>query len=89
LSSVRSPGDGTRDVGSAEDLTIGEYVRLLENPDNWGKTKWHVERGVFTDALDRVRALRNDVMHFSPDPLDEDQLDELRRFIRWLRFLDL
>jgi hypothetical protein len=35
-----------------------------------------------------MRELRNDVLHFSPDPIDEDQLVELRRFIKWLKILD-
>lgn len=88
LTEVRNPQDATRDVASADDLTIGEYVRLLEHPQRWDKTGWQVERRIFIDALNRVRELRNDVLHFSPDPLDEDQLDELRRFIRWLKILD-
>lgn len=88
LSEVRAPIDPSRDVTSAEDLTIGEYVRLLEKPDRWAKMDWPVERAIFIDALDGVRKLRNDVFHFSPDPLDEDQLDELRRFVRWLKILD-
>jgi hypothetical protein len=88
LGDVRNPQDATRDVASAEDLTIGEYVRLLENPDRWAKTGWQVDRRIFMESLNRVRELRNDVMHFSPDPLDEEQLDELRRFIRWLKILD-
>jgi CBS domain-containing protein len=50
LSEVRNPDDATRDVSSAEDLTFGEYVRLLEEPERWDKTGWHVERKIFIDA---------------------------------------
>jgi hypothetical protein len=88
LKEVRNPQDATRDVASAEDLTIGEYIRLLENPERWQRTGWQVERRIFIDALDKVRELRNEVLHFSPDPLGDDQLDELRRFTRWLKILD-
>ena len=88
LREIRDPNDSTRDVASAEDLTIGEYVRLFEYPERWDKTGWQVDRKIFIEALNQARELRNDVLHFSPDPLDEDQLDELRRFIRWLRILD-
>jgi CBS domain-containing protein len=87
LMEIRDPNDSTRDVASAEDLTIGEYVRLFEYPERWDKTGWKVDRKIFIEALNQARELRNDVLHFSPDPLDEDQLDELRRFIRWLRIL--
>jgi hypothetical protein len=88
LSDIRNPQDPMRDVSSAEDLTIGEYVRLLEQAQRWEKTGWQVERKIFIDALNGVRELRNEVLHFSPDPLDEDQLDDLRRFIRLLKILD-
>ena len=88
LSSIRDPEDSDRSVVSAEDLTIGEYARLFEQPDRWERTGWRVDRRVFVEALSKVRELRNDVMHFSPDPLDEEQFEELRRFIRWLKILD-
>ena len=63
-------------------------MRLFEYPERWDKTGWQVDRKIFIEALNQARELRNDVLHFSPDPLDDDQLDELRRFIRWLRILD-
>jgi CBS domain-containing protein len=88
LAQVRDPRDTTRDVDSASDLTIGEYIRLLENPSHWNKTGWQAERSIFIQALQSVRGIRNDVLHFSPDPLDDDQIGELRSFIRWLKFLD-
>jgi predicted transcriptional regulator len=88
LGEVRDPGDEGRDVASADDLTMGEYVRLLEKADRWIKTGWRFERKVFIEALDAVRNLRNDVMHFSPDPLEEHELTELRRFIGLLKFVD-
>ncbi len=88
LAHVRDPRDATRDVESASDLTIGEYIRLLENPSQWNKTAWQAERSIFIEALQSVREIRNEVLHFSPDPPDEDQIAELRSFIRWLKFLD-
>jgi CBS domain-containing protein len=88
LANIRDPRDTTRDVESASDLTIGEYIRLLENPSNWSKTGWQAERSIFIEALQSVREIRNEVLHFSPDPLDEDQIGELRSFIRWMKFLD-
>ena len=88
LSQIRDPRDTARDVESASDLTIGEYIRLLENPSHWTKTSWQAERSIFIEALQSVREIRNEVLHFSPDPLDEEQIGELRSFIRWLKFLD-
>jgi len=88
LHNVRDPGDSGREVASAEDLAFGEYKRLLEKPDNWQRLQWNVDRTVFISTLDEVRTVRNEVMHFSPDPIDEEQLTMLTNFIRWVKVLD-
>lgn len=88
LEAAVAPSDSGRSVQSAQDLTFGEYVRILENPTNWALLRWTIDRSTFVGALDEVKDLRNDVMHFSPDPFGEDELAVLRNFIRWLRVLD-
>jgi hypothetical protein len=89
LSRFIDPDDSTqRDVSSAGDLTLGEHQRILESEVNWKRMDWHAERTVFIQALDSVRKLRNEIMHFSPDPLEEEQVEELRLFIQWLKYLD-
>lgn len=85
LAAVLDPQDRERDVSSADQLTFGEYKRLIEVPDNWERLAWDLDRKLFVDALDDVRQIRNDIMHFSPDPLDEEQLRTLADFARWLR----
>lgn len=88
LRAVLAPDDPDREVQAAQDLTFGEYGRLLEDPSKWPQLSWSVDRKTFVDRLNEVRHIRNDVMHFSPDPLDDDQVSVLRNFIRWLRVLD-
>jgi len=78
----------SRRVEGADDLSIGEYKRLLESPDNWALMSWEADRTVFLEALETVRQVRNDVMHFSPDPIEEERMDQMRAFLRWLRVLD-
>jgi restriction system protein len=82
------PSDTSRQVKSAADLTIGEYVRLLERPDCWMRLRWALDRKEFIEAMQEVRGTRNEVMHFSPDPLDDDQIVQLGNFLKWLRKLD-
>jgi restriction system protein len=89
LQAVVDPADATRQVKSAEDLTLGEYVRLLEDPERWRRLGWALDRKIFIEGLQQVRAIRNDVMHFSPDPLDSDQIVALENFVKWLRRLSL
>ena len=88
LATVRNPDDSKRIIESANDLTLGETVRLIENPANWARLGWVVERAEFIRALDEVKEIRNDVMHFSPDPLSPDQEAVLINFAGWLRVME-
>ena len=61
-----------------EDLTLGEYGRLLEPEQNWKKLNLKYDRQEFLAHLDEVRMIRNEVMHFSPDEVDDQELAKLR-----------
>lgn len=84
LASVKDPAD-TKPVVSVDDLSLGELMRLLGSDKNWERLKWRLDRGVFQAAFERVRWMRNEVMHFSPDPLREEDLQALRAFLECLR----
>lgn len=88
LKSCANPGDPTREIGSVRDMTMGEYVRLLENPTCWSRLDWGLNRRVLIEALKRVQKARNEVMHFSPDPLDDEDLLNLENFVKWIKKLD-
>ena len=87
LSQARDPGDSDRRVERVADLTFGEYIRLLENPNRWEKLRLSIDRATFCKQLDRVRTIRNDVMHFDPDGIPPDDLETLREFTRFLQRL--
>jgi CBS domain-containing protein len=87
IKEVRDPSDN-REVSAAEDLSIGEIHRLLENRDRWGELNWKIDRNIFISALQELRDLRNEIMHFSPDPIDEETIGGARRFLKWLELLD-
>jgi hypothetical protein len=84
---ARDPSDQQRNVDSVADLSFGEYLRLLENPDRWEKLGLRIDRPTFCVSLDRVRRIRNDVMHFDPDGIPPGDVDHLRHFSRFLRQL--
>lgn len=77
--------DTAREVKDVSDLTFGEYVRLLESTDAWPKLKVAFERGPFIEKLKEVLELRNDVMHFDPDPLSAEDITRLRHFAAFLK----
>lgn len=80
--------DKSRSVGGVADLTFGEYQRLLEAPENWKKLSIALDRVTFCQKLDKVREIRNDVMHFDPDGVAPEDLRELREFAQFMRLLD-
>lgn len=86
LKSVRDPAD-ERSIETVADLTFGEYVRLLETPEHWNTLGLAISRNVFTTRLDYVRKLRNDIMHFDPDPFDDKDIHALRTFVNFMRDL--
>ncbi len=84
LASARDPSDTNRQVDRVSDLTFGKYIKLLENPGRWARLEIEIDRAVFCNQLDRVRHIRNDVMHFDPDGIPDEDLDQLRHFSKFL-----
>ncbi len=78
FSIVKDPIDSQRKVSGVDDLTFGEYIRLLENSDRWNRVGLPIDRVTFCKELGRVRDIRNDVMHFDPDGIPHGDLECLR-----------
>jgi len=84
LQAAKDPNDEDREIEQVSDLTLGELLRLLQNRDSWGKLGTKLDRTVFVRHLEDIRRIRNDVMHFDPDGVAEQDLDNLRSFARFL-----
>jgi hypothetical protein len=87
LKAVRNPSDSEREVKAVSDLTFGEYIRLREAPENWSKLGFAIHRAQFIARLSAIRLIRNEVMHFHPDPLSEAQLLTLRGTVKFMQAL--
>ena len=87
LDELKRSSDIPESVSGAADLTFGGYCRLLENQGNWEKLELNIDRKIFKDWLDRVRVIRNDVMHFSPEELDEPDTKQLLDMARFFQNL--
>ncbi len=85
LQAARHPGDAERVVRDVSDLAVGEYIRLLDRDEAWQRLGWDADRGIFIQSLHSFRELRNEVMHFSPDPLDPGKVAVVRHLLAWLR----
>ena len=85
LSECRDGKDTSRVVSKVSDLTFGEYIRLLENPARWERLQLKLDRATFVERLGKIRDIRNDIMHFDPDPFGEADLILLRKFVAMLQ----
>lgn len=73
-----------REIETVADLTFGEYIRLFQQPALWIKTGIKVDRKIFVEELDKVRIIRNDVMHFDPDGISDEDHTLLHHFVRFI-----
>lgn len=87
LQSAKDPSDTDRIIKDVADMTFGEYVRLLENPENWSKLCINIERSLFVAQLNDVREIRNDVMHFNPEGIEDADMIKLKKFSSFLESL--
>ncbi|MBI2857299.1 MAG: hypothetical protein HYX95_03165 [Chloroflexi bacterium] len=69
-----------------EMLTLGDLVRIVQNPDNWEKLGLPADRQEFSDVLNDVREYRNRLMHFR-DPLNEKEKKQLQNYCEMVQKL--
>ena len=80
--------NGDERVRGPDQLTLGGYLRLLGSEERWAKLGISIDRSVFLKQLERVREIRNDVMHFSAEPRDQSDLQELEGMARFCRTIE-
>lgn len=83
------PSDSSgREINNLTYLSFGEYIRLIENDERWKKLQVNLDRATVVKRLHEVRGIRNDVMHFRPDGIGEEELLHLRETAIFLRNLN-
>lgn len=75
-------------VHKVADLTFGNYVHLMRPQENWAKLEWNVDHDFFIERLIEVRDVRNELMHFTPDPLSPEQYAAVEGLLEMLRTVD-
>jgi predicted transcriptional regulator len=79
-----APNDQTRKITHIDDLTFGEYVRIFEHPELWKKLNLNVDKSLFVKQLDKVRQIRNDIMHFEPEGITDAQLSDIKNMSKFM-----
>ncbi|MEU4712084.1 CBS domain-containing protein [Micromonospora purpureochromogenes] len=70
---------------SLDTMSIGQYQAVLDNATCWEQLGWPLDRRVFIARLDELRKVRNNVMHFNPDPVRPSEVAKLRTFLSLIR----
>lgn len=83
LEELQAASAGEKTIEGSSDLTFGGFCRLLENKHNWERLNLGVDRVEFVKRLNTVREMRNDVMHFNPDGIGDEQRGILRNVARF------
>lgn len=87
LEDIRAASSKNR-LQSVHGLTFGNCRYVLMNTGIWDRLGWDVDHGLFLEDLKEVNKIRNEVMHFRPEPLTPSQMETLENFAKWLRRLD-
>lgn len=74
-----------KEIRHLSDLTFGHYVRIFENEELFKKIDLKIDRVMLQKMLINVNKIRNEVMHFSPEEMDEVDLINLRRTQNFLQ----
>ncbi|MHA6758916.1 CBS domain-containing protein [Streptacidiphilus sp. PAMC 29251] len=90
LDEIRRAARGRRpeEVLSASALNFGNYQHLLGPEEHWNRLGWGADHQLFLAQLDLARQVRNNLMHFSPDPVSVNQLGPVQGLLDLLRSLD-
>lgn len=76
-----------KEITSIDDLSFGDYKRIIENPELWDKLKINADKKLLTERLDKIRKIRNEIMHFAPDSIDKDSIVVLNDTSKYLATL--
>lgn len=76
---------GGHPVESFAKMSMGDYCRTLENPDQWRKLGWALDQTIFVKRLEAVRIIRISVMHFNPDPPSQSDIARISQLLDVLR----
>lgn len=88
VSEMKQRASRPNKVNSVNDLVFGDCQAIFNDTDLWCRLGWRMAQLIFVEKLDEVRRIRNEVMHFRPTRLSDENMLTLENFAKWLRNLD-
>ena len=77
---ARLARDDARTPANVDELGFAHYVTAFASTEVWDQLGWWMDRATFVARLDELRAVRNKVTHFNPDPPSPEDVEKLRLF---------
>lgn len=77
INNIIKEEQGVQEVNSIDELTFGQYLRIIERNENWEKLNLKYDKKIIIKELTAVKDLRNDIMHFDPTDITPEQVNEL------------
>lgn len=75
------------EIKSVDEMTFGQYCILFEKDEIWRKLGLSIDKKEFVAMMHNVREIRNDVMHFDPDGLENDDINNLKKVATFFKRL--
>ncbi|GGD50472.1 CBS domain-containing protein [Muriicola marianensis] len=72
-------------IKSPDDLTFGQYLRVLNEEAFWSEFQIPLHKEVFIEKLDVIRKVRNDIMHFKTRKLSNREMKHLKDINKYFR----
>jgi predicted transcriptional regulator len=86
---VATAAGSRRRPAMINDLTLGECIRAMDNPQIWDQLELrNIDRAEFMNPLILINGIRNRVMHFRADELTDGEMALLRRFSEMVKMVD-
>ena len=74
-------------IAAVDDLSFGQCWYMLEHSDRWSRVGLNIDRVQFINLLKAVNDVRNDVMHFRPKGLSDEDIVTLTETANFLQRL--
>ncbi|MGO4876562.1 CBS domain-containing protein [Pedobacter psychrotolerans] len=72
-----------KEVQLISDLSFGQYIRIIEHPTIFPKLGLKIDKKLLIEQLEKVREIRNKIMHFRPETISIEELETLQKTLQF------
>jgi len=76
-----------KEIELISDLSFGQYIRIIEHPLIFPKLGLNIDRKMLVEQLEKVRGIRNHIMHFRPETILPEEMETLKKTLDFFSYL--